>query len=169
MVIIAGNGRAEAMKDLGWENASVAMIDCDDDQARKLSIALNRSGELAGWDESILAQHLKDLSSLDASFDPLTLGFTGSEMEALVAEFDDDIEMLTMGEPDGGVSGGALPPGTQPADMPTSAVRMVQLFLDDNTAPQFQMWIRSLAKRFDTDNITDTVFEAVKLVAQEEV
>jgi hypothetical protein len=168
MMIIAGNGRAEAMREIGWESASVALIDCDDEAARRLSIALNRSGELAGWDEGILAQHLKELSMIDDTFDPVALGFTGSEMEALVAEFADDIELLGMEPPDGEVSGGTgLPPGTQPEDMPTSAVRMVQLFLDDQTAPQFQMWVRKLAKRFDTDNITDTVFEAVRSVAED--
>ena len=169
MMIIAGNGRATAMKEIGWEQASVALIDCDDDTARRLSIALNRSGELAGWDESILAQHLKELSTIDHSFDPLALGFTGSEMEALVSEFADDIEMLSMEPPEGEDESGSngLPPGTQPEDMPTSAVRMVQLFLDDQTAPQFQMWVRKLAKRFETDNITDTVFEAVRFVAEE--
>ena len=169
MMIIAGNGRATAMKEIGWQKASVALIDCDDEAARRLSIALNRSGELAGWDEGILAQHLKELSMIDTAFDPVALGFSGSEMEALVAEFADDVELLSMDAPEEDIAGGGtgLPPGTQPEDMPTSAVRMVQLFLDDQTAPQFQMWVRKLAKRFETDNITDTVFEAVRSVAED--
>jgi len=170
-MIIAGNGRATAMKELGWKEVSVALIDVNDEEARRLSITLNRSGELAGWDEGILAQHLKELSMLDTSFDPVALGFTGSEMEALIAEFADDVELLSMQppepEPEQGTTPG-LPPGTQPSDMPTSAVRMVQLFLDDQTAPQFQMWVRKLAKRYDTDNITDTVFKAVQDAAEGE-
>ena len=53
-MVIAGNGRMTAMRAMGWTEAQVALLDVTDQQARKLSIALNRSGELAGWDEEVL-------------------------------------------------------------------------------------------------------------------
>ena len=162
MMVIAGNGRMQALKSLGHTEASVVLLDVDDQQARKLSIALNRTGELAGWDEETLASHLQSLAELDFDFTPESIGFDEQEMEALLAEFSKDIDNLGMEPPPTDAEGNPLPPGTQPADMPTSGVRMVQLFLDETTAPQFQMWVRGLAETYGTDNITDTVYRAVR-------
>ena len=44
---------------------------------------------------------------------------------------------------------------------PTSNVRMVQLFLNDETEPVFMEMLKQLGKRYGTGNITDTVFRAV--------
>lgn len=167
MMVIAGNGRMQALTSLGKKQASVVLLDVDNTQARKLSIALNRTGELAGWDESTLASHLHALAELDVQFDPRSVGFSDSEMEGLLAEFSDAFDDLEMEPPPMDEDGNPLPPGTQPSDMPSSTVRMVQLFLDENTAPQFQLWVRTLAEQYGTDNITDTVYRAVKEAAGE--
>lgn len=167
MMVIAGNGRMQALKSLGKKQASVVLLDVDDTQARKLSIALNRTGELAGWDEGTLASHLHALAELDVQFDPRSVGFSDAEMEGLLAEFSDAFDDLEMEPPPMDEDGNPLPPGTQPSDMPSSTVRMVQLFLDENTAPQFQLWVRTLAEQYGTDNITDTVYRAVKESAGE--
>lgn len=170
MMVIGGNGRAEAMRSLGWTSARVAMLEVNDIEARKLSIALNRTGELAGWDESVLAQHLADLSALDGAFDVEGLGFSGAEMEALLAAYTTDVEPAVLPPPpprDGaaigaaGAATGGLDPHTVPSPMPSSGVRLVQLFLDDGTIEAFQMAVRVLAERYGTDNITDTVRRAV--------
>jgi hypothetical protein len=168
MRVIAGNGRMEALKTMGHTQASVVLLDVDDKQARKLSIALNRTGELAGWDEGTLASHLKALSELDFDFSPVSIGFSEQEMEELLASFSGDIDKLGLEPPGIDEDGNPLPPGTQPADMPTSGVRMVQLFLDETTAPKFQMWVRGLAETYGTDNITDTVYRAVQECAVRE-
>lgn len=171
-MVIAGNGRMQAMKSMGWTEASVAVIDVSDTQARKLSIALNRSGELAGWDEEILATHLRELSELATEFDPTSLGFDLEEMDALVAAYT-DIEGLTPepipeAEPKEPKTDGPLPPGTAPSPMPSSQAKVVQLFLDEDTHPEFQMAVRKLAKVHGTDNITDTVLRVVVSAAAEE-
>ncbi|MFO0449265.1 MAG: ParB N-terminal domain-containing protein, partial [Pseudomonadota bacterium] len=54
--VIGGNGRLQAMKQLGWTQCEIVELDLDDLQATSLSIALNRTGELAGWDEPALAK-----------------------------------------------------------------------------------------------------------------
>jgi hypothetical protein len=171
-MVIAGNGRMTAMKALGWKVANVAVLDVDDSQARKLSIALNRSGELAGWDEEVLANHLRDLASLADVFDPTSLGFDSDEMEALVAAYSESVEQMgvdPLEDPHGGPvgpGGGPLPPGTSPSPMPSSQARVVQLFLDDATHPEFQLAVRTMARHYGTDNITDTVFRVVTQAAQ---
>ncbi len=178
MMVIGGNGRAEAMRSLGWTQARVALLDVSDVEARKLSIALNRTGELAGWDEAVLARHLSDLSELDGAFDVDALGFSTAEMDALVAAYVGDVEEASLSEPPARDTSklpiNLLPPApapsapgehTVPAPMPTSSVRLVQLFLDDTTIDGFQMAVRKLAEQYGTDNITDTVRRAVLVAA----
>ena len=168
-MVIAGNGRMMAMKRLGWEQCHVVMLDVDDTQARKLSIQLNRTGELAGWDEATLTKHLQALGEM-AEFEIEAMGFDSNELDQLVAAYGDDITALGMEPPpDNGVvkppnAQGAEPAGdgtTAPAPMPTSGVRMVQLFLNDETVEPFHMAVRKLAKAWGTDNVTDTVEQAV--------
>ena len=48
------------------------------------------------------------------------------------------------------------------ADYAESQVRMVQLFFDGTSHPDFVSYTTDLAARYGTNNITDTVFAAVK-------
>ena len=62
--VVAGNGTLEAATRLGWETIAVAYTPWDDEQkARAYAIADNRSGELASWDETILAATLQSLDT----------------------------------------------------------------------------------------------------------
>jgi len=187
MMVIGGNGRAEAMRSLGWKQARVALLDVSDTEARKLSIALNRTGELAGWDEAVLARHLSDLSELDTAFDVAALGFSTAELDALVAAYvaepaeeapvapaaaqpaapaTEQPPVVTAGA-GVAVASGALPPGAAPAPMPASPVKVVQLFLSESSMEPFQMAVRKLAEQYGTDNVTDTVQRAVLTQAGE--
>lgn len=182
-MVIAGNARLGVMVGLGFETVKVALVDVDDTQARKLSISLNRSGELAGWDESVLATHLEELSSLQSDFDPDSLGFSEREMGELLAAFGGTIESLdfdTVPEPVAHVERPAmvgsnsfdddddddsyepLPSPVSGEAPPVSNVRMVQLFLNDETIGIFQEMVKSLGKVYGITNITDTVYQAVE-------
>ena len=168
MKVIGGNGRLSVMKKLGNTHVQVVLLDVSDEDARKLSISLNRSGELAGWDEQVLSSHIQALSALGDEFDATSLGFTGEELEGLLSQFETDLENLSLLPPEEGYvgqSGPELPHGTEPKDMPNSSVRMVQLFLNEETAPIFQMWVNTLSKKHDTDNITDTVYKTIQEAA----
>ena len=46
-LVIGGNGRLAAMRDLGWTEADVTEVDLDNTQAAALAIALNRTAETA--------------------------------------------------------------------------------------------------------------------------
>ena len=179
-MVIAGNARLKVMKDLGFTEVKVALIDVDDTQARKLSISLNRSGELATWNESVLAKHLEELA-LATSFDPESLGFSNREMNELVAAFGGAIESLDFDdvpeEPtterstytyeddeddsfDDSVED--FGNGVEDEAPAVSNVRMVQMFLNDETIGIFQDMVKYLGKHYGTTNITDTVFKAVE-------
>tara|TARA_Y100000593_G_C4302228_1_gene333957 strand:+ start:989 stop:1690 length:702 start_codon:yes stop_codon:yes gene_type:complete len=176
-MVVGGNARLQSMKNLGWEEVDVVMLDISDEEARKLSISLNRSGELAGWNEEVLAQHLSELSSID-DFEPESLGFTDSEMMKLIAEFDtissdfEEIDAPEKREQDKMDSSHIdesvvkIPAGLAPEGMKSSHIRMVQLFYNEETEPTFRLRVKRLAQEFSTDNISDTVFQAVHLLTK---
>jgi hypothetical protein len=66
--VIGGNGRLAVMRELGWTEAKVFEVDCDDTQAVALSIALNRSAELGVWDQDALDKLLATIKVKDADF-----------------------------------------------------------------------------------------------------
>jgi DNA modification methylase len=85
--IIGGNGRFVAMKQLGWTDCDIVEVDVDDITATSLGIALNRTAELADWDEETLGRLLSDLRTED-SLDGV--GYSNDEIDALLAELDLD-------------------------------------------------------------------------------
>jgi hypothetical protein len=69
-VVAIGNGRLAAALALGWTHIAAIFKDMDAATAAALSIADNRSSELASWDEDALNKMLASLpSTLDADLD----------------------------------------------------------------------------------------------------
>ena len=90
--VIGGNGRLAAMRDLGWAECDVVEIETDVVTATALGIALNRTADLAGWDEPVLAQILASLREEDALD---AVGFSDSELDELIASIDPDAGEVT--------------------------------------------------------------------------
>jgi len=59
--ILVGNGRYEAMRQLGWDMALVLYVDDDNVTAVRRSLADNRIAELAEWDDEALQGLLQGL------------------------------------------------------------------------------------------------------------
>ncbi len=91
--VIGGNGRLSAMKKLGWTECDIVEVDIDDLQATALGIALNRTSELATWNDSTLAKLLEELKSNDALDG---VGYTVSDIDQLL----DDLQMQATGDGD---------------------------------------------------------------------
>ena len=87
--VIGGNGRLVAMRELGWSDADVVELDVDDLTATSLGIALNRTAELAVWNDETLAKLLRELDAEDALDG---VGFSSDDLDNLIAELDGDIE-----------------------------------------------------------------------------
>lgn len=79
-VVIAGNARLEAAKQLGWKTVPVLFVPDDHKLAKSYAIADNRSGELAAWDWERLAADLAELG--DAGID--VIGFDDSDISSLL-------------------------------------------------------------------------------------
>ena len=87
--VIGGNGRLAAMRDLGWAECDVVEIDTDAVTATALSIALNRTAELAEWNEPVLGQILDSLR-IEGAIEGI--GYSGDEIDLLLAEIQADLE-----------------------------------------------------------------------------
>ena len=95
MVVRAGNGRVEAMRDMGWPEVAAVVVDENDVEATAFAIADNRSAELADWDFGELADALNMLSNNAPDLDLESFGWSEAEISglALAGSWDDmDLE-----------------------------------------------------------------------------
>jgi len=67
-VVIAGNGTLEAARQLGWTHIAAVESELTGKDRTAYAIADNRTGELAEWDEDILAEHLKAIGKIEVGF-----------------------------------------------------------------------------------------------------
>ena len=99
----------------------------------------------------MLTVELKKLADLD--FDMAMTGFSFDEIEKLtqdLLDFEEPQEIITDQEFE------------KLDDIQSSNVRMVNLFLNQESEPYFQEMIMALRERWSKENLTDAVFEAVQ-------
>lgn len=92
--VIAGNGRLEAARQMGWSHIACVTVDDDELTAMRYAIADNRTGELSEWDDEVLSQALTGIK--DSHGDLRGTGWTDDELGDLVDEADeyDDAAMI---------------------------------------------------------------------------
>lgn len=76
--VLAGNHTLLAARELGWVSIDGVTVDVDDDTAARIVLVDNRSNDLAGYDDEVLAGLLSDLPDLTAT------GYTDEDLEALL-------------------------------------------------------------------------------------
>src|SRR5262249_33309709 len=87
--VIAGHGRLEACKLLGWSEVPTIPLDhLTEAQTRAFMIADNRLSENSIWDDRLLAQQLKELSLLDLDFALEDIGFETAEIDLRIEGLD---------------------------------------------------------------------------------
>lgn len=92
-VLLAGHGRLEAARLLGLKTIPGIVIDgLTEARKRALLLADNRIAQSAGWDRERLASELLSLPELlvEDGLDITVTGFEPAEIDALVADFEDD-------------------------------------------------------------------------------
>ena len=83
-VVVAGNGTLEAARKLGWLSILGVETALQGTDRTAYAIADNRTGELAEWDDEILAAQLKALQEEDIDLD--SLGFSDEDLARLMDE-----------------------------------------------------------------------------------
>jgi len=84
--VIGGNCRLGELRSLGVEDVEVAEVDTHGIDATRLALVLNRSAEIAEWDNGALAEILRGLDGEDAL---AGLGWDDAELEALLVGDDE--------------------------------------------------------------------------------
>ncbi len=83
--VIAGHGRIEAAKRLGFEKVpAISVAHLSEAQCRALMIADNRLAERASWGSKLLAEHFNILSEAELNFELDATGFEVPEIDLLI-------------------------------------------------------------------------------------
>lgn len=81
-IVVGGHQRLKVLKDLGYQEIDVSVVDLTEEQEKALNIALNKiSGE---WDMEILKDLLEELDT--GNFDLALTGFDMDELEDLMTQ-----------------------------------------------------------------------------------
>lgn len=65
--VLTGNHTLAAAKELGWTDVAVVWVDVDEDQARRIVVADNRTSDLGTYDDSLLLELLQAIPDLDGT------------------------------------------------------------------------------------------------------
>ncbi len=84
-MVIGGNGRLAVMTKMGLSECWVVEVEADDQRARALGLALNRTAELADWNQKALADLLATLPQ-DVRCD---VGWTDADYHRMCAQLND--------------------------------------------------------------------------------
>lgn len=160
-MILAGNGFYQAAVELGLPKIQIQISNLTGNMARAYAISDNRTGELSAFDQKILAGLIKDLTAdedLMSLLDGEVAGFLAAEQANLLSLLDTDGEMSFN---DGDAEDIELMDDAEVED-DNSSVRMVQLFLTNETFKQFNEMVERLNGKFGTANTTDCTFAAMR-------
>ena len=83
MKVIGGNGRLKVMRKLGWTEVDIADTEIDNAGAAALGIVLNRTAELAEWNNDVLDSVLREIDTGD------------EELQALLSQLAEDEKLVT--------------------------------------------------------------------------
>lgn len=78
--VIAGNHRAQAAQQLGHDTIPAILLDLDDHAAARISLADNRTSDIADYDTDALAFMLQSLPDLTGT------GYDGDDLDDLLAD-----------------------------------------------------------------------------------
>ena len=158
MVILAGHTRLKADKLLGFEQVPVHKAEgLSEAQKTAFRIMDNKSQDFSEWDNELLAEEFGKLA--DQNYDLDQTGFSFEEIEKMTSD------MIEFTEPEEIVTDIDT---SQFDDLQTSNVRMVNIFLNQETEPKFQDMVAFLREKWSKENLTETVYEAVEKTAKNE-
>lgn len=139
MVVLGGNMRLKACLEAGLTEVYISVADGWTEQ-QKQEFIIKDNVSFGQWDWDILANGWENEKLVDWGLD--------------VPKWENDLDFEMNTNIDDSYE--------YPDDLEKSHVKMVQLFLNTETEPKFREMELELRSVLNTDNLTDTVFEAIK-------
>lgn len=149
--LIDGHDRVQLARARGNQPVPFVLVDLPEEREAEALLILDRLTEMARFDPDAL-RRLSE--SIESSHDAINL-----ILHDLAQEYD------ILPEFDTGNASSNSDEGDDPGvltEIEPSRVRMVNLFLDEETVQEFNDLTYHLSKRYGTDNPTDTVMEALR-------
>lgn len=147
--ILIGNHRWLAAKEAGQKQVPVLWVDVNDEQAKRILVADNRTAELAKWDSEALGAMLSELAVTETGLDGLA--FDLDDLAAMMGADDVDGEY----DPDEANQ----PPSVVMAD-PTHQVKHGEVYwlgphvlVIANVTDEWQQWISYLQSRSEREPV----------------
>ena len=140
-IVIGGHQRLKICKELNFKTVPCVELNISEQEEKELNIRLNKNH--GQWDFDSLANFFEADDLVDWGFDMKEIKFSVPEINEIVQDMEVDFDE----------SGNDYLP---------SQVKMVQLFLDNNTEPKFKEMIVLLNSIYMTKNLTETVLMAVE-------
>ena len=81
--VLAGNNTLKAAKELKWTEIQAVFVECDDNEAKRINLADNRTSDLATYNMEALAELLADVSGFDGT------GYTIDDLDDLMATLEE--------------------------------------------------------------------------------
>ena len=145
LMLVDGHLRAETTVD---QEIPVLILDVNEEEADKLLATIDPLAAMAEMNKEALGDLVGNVESTNAAVADMLENLAKSAGMFQRELVDDDTK--------GGNYEEDHPP------LQAAGVRMVQLFLNENTVTEFQAITMRLSQEFATENITDTVMEALK-------
>lgn len=82
--VLRGNHTVKAARDLGWKSLDVNYVDVDDDHARRIVLADNKTAAFGDYDTDLLAAEVSALDDLEGS------GYSQEDLDKLLNGPDED-------------------------------------------------------------------------------
>lgn len=87
--VTAGNHTLLAARSLGWTEIAAVVVDDDATSARAFALADNRTAELGGYDDTLLAELMRSVRDDDAALYDAT-GWNDADLDALLARIESE-------------------------------------------------------------------------------
>jgi len=139
MVVLGGNMRLKACLEAGLTQVYISVAEGWTEQ-QKQEFIIKDNVSFGQWDWDILANNWDSASVVEWGLD--------------LPKWENDLDFEMNTDIDESYE--------YPDDLEKSHVKMVQLFLNTDTEPKFRKMELELRSVLNTDNLTDTVFEAIK-------
>lgn len=173
--VIGGNCRLQEMRRLGHDKVWIAEVDVDDKKANKLALALNRTGELAQWDDEMLG---KLLGELETEGDLSGIGWSDVEMDKLLSDVEAGwLDDVGQPEPEKGADG--LPENSNSEahggdelvnpGLGSSTITATIVFDDDAQQKRFRKFVRWCRKTYPSETMAASLDLHIHGVVDEQV